>query len=98
VEGAGLAGRPTVFTGGGPVFPDIVERLSRRVPRADIVSVYGSTEAEPIAHQSMRETPAADWSAMRSGAGLLAGPVISEARVQLLNDEIIVTGEHVNKS
>jgi acyl-CoA synthetase (AMP-forming)/AMP-acid ligase II len=97
IEGADLAGIETVFTGGGPVFPDIVERLSRRVPRADIVSVYGSTEAEPIAHQSMRETTAADWSAMRAGAGLLAGPIIREARVQLLDDEIVVTGEHVNK-
>jgi acyl-CoA synthetase (AMP-forming)/AMP-acid ligase II len=97
IEGAELAGMTTVFTGGGPVFPDIVERLSQRVPRADIVSVYGSTEAEPIAHQSMRETTAADWSAMRAGAGLLAGPVIPEARVQLLDDEIVVTGEHVNK-
>ena len=34
---------------------------------------------------------------MRTGAGLLAGPIIPEARVQLLDDEIVVTGEHVNK-
>lgn len=97
IEGPELASIERVFTGGGPVFPDIVERVSRRVPRADIVSVYGSTEAEPIAHQSMWETTAIDWSAMRKGAGLLAGPVIPEARVILLDDEIIVTGEHVNK-
>jgi olefin beta-lactone synthetase len=97
IEGEELASIEKVFTGGGPVFPDIVERLSRRLPRAEIISVYGSTEAEPIAHQSMRETTGADWSAMRGGAGLLAGPVIPEARVQLLDDEIIVTGEHVNK-
>lgn len=97
IEGQELPAIETVFTGGGPVFPDIVERLSRRVPRADIVSVYGSTEAEPIAHQSMRETTAADWGAMRGGAGLLAGPIIAEARVQLLDDEIVVTGAHVNK-
>lgn len=98
IEGQELASIGKVFTGGGPVFPDIVERLSQRVPRAEIISVYGSTEAEPIAHQSMREMTAADWSAMRTGAGLLAGPVIPEARIQVLDDEIIVTGEHVNKS
>jgi olefin beta-lactone synthetase len=97
IEGEELASIEKVLTGGGPVFPDVVQRLSQRVPRADIVSIYGSTEAEPIAHQSMRETTAADWSAMRSGAGLLAGPIIPEARVRLLDDEIIVTGEHVNK-
>jgi acyl-CoA synthetase (AMP-forming)/AMP-acid ligase II len=97
MEGEGLADIEKIFTGGGPVFPDIVGRLSERVPRADIISVYGSTEAEPIAHQSMRETTVIDWSAMRKGAGLLAGRVIPEARVQLVGDEIIVTGEHVNK-
>jgi olefin beta-lactone synthetase len=97
IDGPELASIEKVFTGGGPVFPDIVERLSKRVPLADIVSVYGSTEAEPIAHQSMRDTTAADWTAMRTGAGLLAGPIIPEAQVQLLDDEIVVTGEHVNK-
>lgn len=97
IAGQELAGIEKIFTGGGPVFPDIVERLSQRVPCADIISVYGSTEAEPIAHQGMRETTAADWNAMRTGAGLLAGPVIPEARVELLDDEIVVTGAHVNK-
>ncbi|WP_119304455.1 AMP-binding protein [Dongia deserti] len=86
-----------VFTGGGPVFPDILERLAKRMPRADIISVYGSTEAEPIAHQSMHEISDADWQAMRTGAGLLAGPPIPEVWVQLLDDEILVAGEHVNK-
>ncbi|MGP0093915.1 MAG: AMP-binding protein [Xanthobacteraceae bacterium] len=98
-----LASGPTldhldaVFTGGGPVFPDLLARLAEKAPRADIVSVYGSTEAEPIAYQHLRDVTAADWQAMRGGAGLLAGRPIAEIELKIANDEIIVTGEHVNK-
>ena len=63
----------TIVTGGGPVFPDIVARLAGCAPLARIVSVYGSTEAEPIAHISAAEVSASDLDAMRRGAGLLAG-------------------------
>ena len=37
----------TVFTGGGPVFPDLVGDLLK-TPDLRIVCIYGSTEAEPI--------------------------------------------------
>ena len=63
----------TIVTGGGPVFPDLVKRLERSSPSARIISVYGSTEAEPIAHVSQGEVSAEDLAAMRRGAGLLAG-------------------------
>jgi len=86
-----------IFTGGGPVFPDLLQRLSAKTAGADIVSVYGSTEAEPIAHQRMRDIGDADWRAMREGAGLLAGHPISGIDLKILNHEIIVTGHHVNK-
>src|SRR5690606_4454557 len=45
----------TIVTGGGPVFPDLVDRLRQLAPAARIISVYGSTEAEPIAHVSDAE-------------------------------------------
>jgi acyl-CoA synthetase (AMP-forming)/AMP-acid ligase II len=62
-----------VVTGGGPVFVDLVARLARHAPSARIVSVYGSTEAEPIAHVSADEVSREDLAAMNRGAGLLAG-------------------------
>ena len=68
-----LRGMRTFVTGGGPVFPDIVSRLVQAAPSARVVSVYGSTEAEPIAHVSADEVSTADLEAMRGGAGLLAG-------------------------
>jgi long-subunit acyl-CoA synthetase (AMP-forming) len=84
-----------IFTGGGPVFPDLLERLAAAMPHTDIVSVYGSTEAEPIAH--VRDIGAGDWRAMRDGGGLLAGPPIPDICLKILSDEIVVTGDHVNK-
>jgi acyl-coenzyme A synthetase/AMP-(fatty) acid ligase len=86
-----------IFTGGGPVFPRLLERMAEGLPTTDIVTVYGSTEAEPIAHVRAAEITAADWTAMRNGAGLLAGTPIRAAKVDIRNDEIIVTGDHVNK-
>ncbi|MEQ1670496.1 MAG: AMP-binding protein, partial [Hyphomicrobium sp.] len=44
-----------VFTGGGPVFPGLMKRLANKLPAADIVAVYGSTEAEPISHLHGRD-------------------------------------------
>ena len=69
----GLRGLSTFVTGGGPVFPDIVKRLADAAPSARIISVYGSTEAEPIAHVAADEVSGEDLEAMRGGAGLLAG-------------------------
>lgn len=86
-----------IFTGGGPVYPDIIERLSARHPGTDIVSIYGSTEAEPIAAQSLADTKPADWARMKTGHGLLAGRPTPGTRLDLIQDEITVTGPHVNK-
>ena len=96
-RGPEIAGLGAVFTGGGPVFPDLLERLSAKLPNADIVSVYGSTEAEPICHQRMSDTTAEDRRRMREGGGLLAGRPIPEIALAILDDEIVVTGDHVNK-
>ena len=39
-----------ILTGGGPVFPQLLVLLRAVFPTAKLTSVYGSTEAEPIAH------------------------------------------------
>jgi acyl-CoA synthetase (AMP-forming)/AMP-acid ligase II len=89
----------TLLTGGGPVFPDLLRRLQRVMPdTAEIVSVYGSTEAEPIAWQRATAISAGQWRAMETGSGLLAGRPIGAVDIRLMNHEITVTGDHVNKS
>jgi len=86
-----------VFTGGGPVFPNLLHAAERAAPKAAIHAVYGSTEAEPIAHVELKEIAAADWEAMANGAGLLAGNPIVEIEVELRDHEVFVAGEHVNQ-
>jgi acyl-CoA synthetase (AMP-forming)/AMP-acid ligase II len=97
---ASLAHMPpleAMFTGGGPVFPSLLRKLAAKLPYADIVAVYGSTEAEPIAHLHVRDIKDDDWTAMEQGAGLLAGAPIPEIELRIDDAEILVTGAHVNK-
>lgn len=89
------AGVHTLFVGGGPVFPDVLDRLCGTAPSPRIVAVYGSTEAEPIAHLDWREADTSDRAAMIGGAGLLAGHVAPIAQVRIIEDEILVAGDHV---
>ena len=86
-----------VFTGGGPVFPNLLHAVAKVSPRAEIHAVYGSTEAEPIAHLSLKDVADADWRAMAAGAGLLAGTPIPEIKVEIRDHEVFVAGPHVNR-
>ena len=86
-----------VFTGGGPVFPNLLHAVARAAPKAEVHAVYGSTEAEPIAHLSLRDISDADWKAMAGGAGLLAGTPIAEISVEIRDHEVFVAGPHVNR-
>ncbi len=52
-----LAQLKQVFTGGGPVYPDLMRQLQAAAPDARIVAVYGSTEAEPIATLALDDLP-----------------------------------------
>lgn len=76
-----------VHTGGAPVFPRLLDALRRLAPKAQVVAVYGSTEAEPIAHLDHRDITAHDLAAMASGRGLLAGAPTPEIRLAILADE-----------
>lgn len=76
-----------LFTGGAPVFPRILDQMQRMAPNADVVALYGSTEAEPIAHLARRELDESDHAAMFGGRGLLAGPAMSEVALRILRDQ-----------
>ncbi len=75
-----------LHTGGAPVFPRLLEALHRLAPAAQVVAVYGSTEAEPIAHLDRGAISPDDLAAMASGRGLLAGPPVPELRLAILAD------------
>ena len=73
-----------IVTGGGPVFPDLIAR-ARAVSRAEVTAVFGSTEAEPVAHHAGSELSSADLAAMRGGAGLLVGRPVHEVALRIVN-------------
>lgn len=69
-----------IYTGGAPVFPQLLARLQELNPDLRLVSVYGSTEAEPIAH--------AEWTGTQpaGGFGLFQGQPIDEINLAILKD------------
>lgn len=72
-----------IYTGGAPVFPDLLRRLRASLPQAEIHSVFGSTEAEPIAHHHPDEEAAA---LTREGAGLCSGIPVEDISLRILKD------------
>ena len=50
-------------------------------------AVYGSTEAEPIAHAPGSLLTQEDVSAMRTGRGLLAGRPVKEIQLRIIPDQ-----------
>lgn len=76
-----------IYAGGAPVFPRLLERLQQAAPQAEIIAVYGSTEAEPIAHVTYCNMRADDTQAMLQGQGLLAGQAAPEINVRILPEQ-----------
>jgi acyl-CoA synthetase (AMP-forming)/AMP-acid ligase II len=81
---AALAGMRKLYTGGAPVFPRLLDALRSACPQAEVHAVYGSTEAEPIAHLEAGELSAADRAAMLGGKGLPAGVPVEEIELRIL--------------
>lgn len=84
--GRTLPGLRKLYTGGAPVFPRLLAAMRLLAPNARVVAVYGSTEAEPIAHVATEEMSEADLAAMQTGRGLLAGPAVREVQLRILRD------------
>ena len=76
-----------IYAGGAPVFPRLLDDLQAIAPQAEVFSVYGSTEAEPIAHIARSELQAEDISAMLRGNGLLAGRPAPGLQVRVLRHQ-----------
>ena len=93
----------TIYTGGAPVFPHLLDNIQRNHPELGIITVYGSTEAEPISHIAWNEITEKDHQAMKNGKGLLVGEPVPETKVMIHQPaedgigQITVTGEHVLK-
>lgn len=73
-----------LLTGGAPVSDRRLERWRRALPETEIVVVYGSTEAEPVAHVSAEERLAAAAAADEPPRGYLVGRLVPEVRARLV--------------
>lgn len=85
-NGEGLGGLRAVHTGGGPVQLPLLDRLAALAPEAAICSLYGSTEAEPVALQDHAAIPDQWRERVRAGGGLPAGRPVKSIRLRILED------------
>lgn len=76
-----------VFTGGAPVFPHYLQRFAGVFSQAEIIAVYGSTEAEPIAFTRWSEVTSAEKAKMVAGGGLLAGIPVHGIRARIMSEQ-----------
>lgn len=81
-----LAELRTIFVGGAPVFPNLLRKLHRVAPQAELIAVYGSTEAEPIAEIAYSDIRNSDFEAMVNGGGLLTGAPVQQIRLAVIED------------
>ena len=79
-----MASVTTLHTGGGPVFPRLLDRLGEAAPNAHISAVFGSTEAEPISELHASDLDTDTRQAVASGAGLPAGHPIAEIDLRIV--------------
>ncbi len=86
-SGQTLPSLKRLYTGGAPVFPRLMDQMQTLAPSAEVVALYGSTEAEPIAHVSRDEVTPDDLKAMLAGKGLLAGPPVAQIHLRILRDQ-----------
>lgn len=86
-SGKTLEGIRWIHTGGGPVFPRMMKRIGKVIPKADRIAVYGSSEAEPIAELLWDSLQEDDIKAMQSGMGLPAGTPIDKINCRILSLE-----------
>ena len=83
-----------LFLGGARVPSSLLRSLMSTFPNATLQVVYGSTEAEPISVLAVQQ-----FTCLENGEKsdeVLVGTPVPAVQVQIRNQEICVTGDHVN--
>jgi len=95
-----------IVTGGAPTAPALMKELCRVAPNAEIINLYGSSEAEPVAKLSVEDVSDETIWRIETGSGIPLGRPVAEVCVRIVDGnhversanqvgEIWVSGEHV---
>ena len=82
-----------IFSGGGAIFIDFIKKLKQVFPSAQIVTLYGSTEAEPIAELNVNEITDKDLEKIKNGYGILAGNIVGVENCKIIKTGIKEIGD-----
>lgn len=93
LKGIVLTSVTKVFTGGGAVFLDFVDELRLVFPKAKIVTLYGSTEAEPIAELDLDSMSEEEIERTKNGYGILAGKIVGVSDCRIIKTGIEAIGD-----
>jgi acyl-CoA synthetase (AMP-forming)/AMP-acid ligase II len=83
---AGLRG---VLLGAAPVVPALLRRVRAAAPGAEVLSIYGMTEAAPLAVATAEEKLA------HAGTGDLLGTPLAGVDIVVADDELVVRAPHL---
>jgi acyl-CoA synthetase (AMP-forming)/AMP-acid ligase II len=75
-----------IYSGGAPVFVDLMDQVVAAMPQASFHAVYGATEAEPITTLDHATISASDRQRMAKGGGLLVGALVASVDVRVIPD------------
>jgi acyl-CoA synthetase (AMP-forming)/AMP-acid ligase II len=78
-----------VLLGAAPVVPALLRRVRAAAPDAEVLCIYGLTEAPPVAFATAEEKLA------HTGPGDLVGAPAAGVRVTAVDDELVVEGPQV---
>ena len=82
-DGIQLNNVQTVYTGGAPVFPRLMEKIRKIFINAEINALYGASEAEPISRLNFEDITEDDIKNMKNGDGLLAGNIVGGLELKI---------------
>lgn len=74
----------TIFTGGGPVSPELIEMLTKILVSGKAYVVYGSTEAEPISLINAQEILNETAALTKKGYGNCVGVPVDDIEVRII--------------
>ena len=76
-----------VFSGGGAIFLDLIKNVQAVFKNSNMYTLYGSTEAEPIAILNVNEITENDIKKINLGYGILAGNIVGVDKCYLINTD-----------